>query len=232
MSRPFIRNLTFQSNDLGKEATIMLALINGDLKGLYEDFFPIVWKVSTFGKTGAYRAQATYTNQLAFSKSPGREWERHQRWNLRQDQCERLSSTLRLLAPTQAMMQDSEKTTLTQANDVYHFSPPQAGTSGVLQAVNKTGVVQDLAVGFMNKGDLMPTPALYFNEVGDESIVKAQFTPILHVYITSDYQETAILRGAIDTPAIWTQDLTALAENMTWNLKRDTATGRYTVVQA
>jgi hypothetical protein len=32
------------SNNLGKDATIMLALINGDLKGLYEDFFPIVWK--------------------------------------------------------------------------------------------------------------------------------------------------------------------------------------------
>ncbi|KAG1812557.1 uncharacterized protein BJ212DRAFT_1301531 [Suillus subaureus] len=213
MSRPFIRNLTFQSNDLGKEATIMLALINGDLQGLYEDFFPIVWKVSTFGKTGAYRAQATYTNQLAFSKA-------------------QVVNGNVISAGTCAKLNDGEKTTLTRTNDVYHFSSAQAGTSGVLQAVNKTGAVQDLAIGFMNKGDLMPTPALYFNEVGDESSVKAQFTPILRIYVTSDYQETAILRGAIDTPAIWTQDIAALAENTIWNLKRDTATGRYTIVQA
>ncbi|KAG1846388.1 hypothetical protein DFJ58DRAFT_730516 [Suillus subalutaceus] len=215
MSHPFIRNLTFQSNNLGKEAMIILALINGDLKGLYEDFFPIVWKVSTFGKTGgcAYRAQATYTNQLAFSKA-------------------QVVNGNVISAGTCVKINDSEKTTLTQANDVYHFSPPQAETSGVLQALNKTGAVQDLAIGFLNKGDLMPMPALYFNEVGDESSVKAQFTPILCVYITLDYRETAILQGAINTPAIWTQDLAVLSENMTWNLKRDTATGRYTVVQA
>jgi hypothetical protein len=212
MSRPFIRNLTFQSNNLGKDATIMLALINGDLKGLYEDFFPIVWKVSTFGKEGAYRAQATYTNQLAFSKA------------------QVVNGNL-ISAGTCVKINDSEKTTLTQANDVYHFSAPQAGTSGILQAENKTGAVQDIAVGFMNKGDLMPTPALYFNDVGDGSSVKAQFTPILRVYVTSDYQETAILRGAIDTPAIWTQDLAALAESTTWTLKRDMATGHYSIVQ-
>ncbi|KAG1865994.1 hypothetical protein F4604DRAFT_1682985 [Suillus subluteus] len=185
-----------RSNDLGKEAMVMLALINGDLKGLYKDFFPIVWK-----------AQATFTNQLAFSKA-------------------QVVNGNVISAGTCVKINDSEKTTLTQANDVYHFSPPQAGTSGILQALNKTGVVQDLVVSFLNKGDLMPMPVLYFNEVGshipkrrDESSVKTQFTPILRVYITSDYQETAILQGAIDTPAIWMQDLTVLAKNTTWNLK-------------
>ncbi|KAG1836442.1 hypothetical protein DFJ58DRAFT_846954 [Suillus subalutaceus] len=220
MSCPFIRNLSFQFNDLSKEVMIMLTLINGDLKGLYEDFFLIVWKVSTFRKTGAYRAQVTYTNQLAFSKT-------------------QVVNGNVISTGTCVKINDSEKTTLTQANDVYHFSPPQVGTSGILQAVNRTGAVQDLAVSFLNKGDLMPMPALYFNKVDphspkrrDESSVKAQFTPILHVYITSDYQETAILRGAINTPVIWMQDLAVLAENTTWNLKCDMATGRYTVIQA
>ncbi|KAG1864412.1 hypothetical protein F4604DRAFT_1928864 [Suillus subluteus] len=192
MSRPFIRNLTFQSNDLSKEATIMLALINGNLKGPLRGLLPDSLEGQHIREDG----RATYTNQLAFSK-------------------------------TQVVNGN-----VISAGTCVKINPPQAGTSGVLQAVNKTGAVQDLAVGFLNKGDLMPTPALYFNEVGDESSVKAQFTPILRVYITSDFQETAILRGAIDTPAIWTQDLAALAENTTWNLKHDTATGRYTVVQA
>jgi len=101
----------------------------------------------------------------------------------------------------------------------------------------------------MSPGDLMPKPALYFNEVGyvvfpfflllqsahsakcrDGSHVTARFTPVLRAYITSDYQETAIIRGAIDTPAIWSQDLSGLAESTTWTVKRDPATGHYTIV--
>jgi hypothetical protein len=96
----------------------------------------------------------------------------------------------------------------------------------------------------------MPKPALYFKEVGyvifpvfllqsahstkhrDGSHVTAKFTPILRAYITSDYQETAIIRGAIDTPAIWEHDLAALSDSTTWNLTRDPSTGHYTIEEA
>ncbi|KAG2037046.1 hypothetical protein BDR03DRAFT_1092153 [Suillus americanus] len=212
MSHIFTRNLTFESNDLGKEATIMLTF-DADMEGLYKDFFPVVWKVSTFGQTGSYRARATYTSQLAFSKP-------------------QVVDGNIIDAETSVKINVSEKTTLTEANDVYHFSPPQAGASGVLQAVNSTGDVQDIAVGFMSPGDLMPKPALYFNGVGDGSHVTARFTPVLRAYITSDYQETAIIRGAIDTPAIWSHDLAGLAQSTTWTIKLDAATGHYTIVQS
>ncbi|KAG1812562.1 uncharacterized protein BJ212DRAFT_457403 [Suillus subaureus] len=232
MSHLFTRNLTFQSNNLGKEATIMLTF-DADMEGLYEDFFPVVWKVSTFGKTGGrsyscvsesltyirplfpgpYEAHATYTSQLAFSKP-------------------QVVDGNIIDAETSVKINVSEKTTLTVANDVYHFSPPQAGVAGVLQAVNSTGDVQDIAVGFMSPKELMPKPALYFNGVGDGSHVTARFTPVLRVYVTSDYQQTAIIRGAIDTPAIWSQDLAELAESTTWTLNRDAATGHYTIVQS
>ncbi|KAG1770429.1 hypothetical protein EDD22DRAFT_948379 [Suillus occidentalis] len=211
MAHLFIRNLSFQSNDLGKEATLMLTFDAMD--GLYEEFFPVVWKVCKFGKSGPYRAHATYTSQLAFSKP-------------------QVVDGNIIDAETCVKINVGEKTFLTEANEVYHFSPPLAGSSGVLQAVNNTGAIQDIAVGFMIKGDLMPQPALYFNEVGDGSNVTAQFTPVLRAYITSDYQETAIIRGAIDTPAIWSQNLAAISESTTWNLNRDAATGHYTIVQA
>ncbi|KAG1802435.1 hypothetical protein EV424DRAFT_1545186 [Suillus variegatus] len=45
--QPFVKNLTFQSNDLVKEVTIMLTW-SPNVDGLYEDVFPIVWKVSKF----------------------------------------------------------------------------------------------------------------------------------------------------------------------------------------
>ncbi|KAG1846390.1 hypothetical protein DFJ58DRAFT_915380 [Suillus subalutaceus] len=210
---PFTRHLTFQSNDLGKEVTIMFALVDDNMKSLYKDRFPVVWKVSKFGKSGAYRAQATYTNQLAFSKA------QVTHWNF-------------ISAGTSVKVNVGQKTTLTEADDVFSFSSPQQGSSGFVQALNNTGVIQDIAVGFLNKGDLMPTPALYFDDVGDGSHVTAQFTPILRVYITSDYQETAIIRSAIETPVIWSQDLSGLAEHTNWNLTRDGVTGRYKIVRA
>ncbi|KAG1722829.1 uncharacterized protein EDB91DRAFT_1255882 [Suillus paluster] len=87
--------------------------------------------------------------------------------------------------------------------------------------------------GFANRGELMPVLALYFNGVlfpsfllrdihsiqrRDGSNATAEFTPIPRVYITSDYQETAVLQSAIETPMIWEYNLGALAEITTWNL--------------
>ncbi|KAG2128018.1 uncharacterized protein EDB93DRAFT_179915 [Suillus bovinus] len=210
--RPFVRNLTFQSNNLGKEVTLMLAW-SPNLDGLYQDVFPIVWKVTKFGKDGPYRATATYTAQLAFSRA-------------------QVDAGKVIGAATSVNININQKTMLTEANEVYHFSPPESGPAGILQAQNHTGSIQEIAVGFVNKGDFMPTPVLYFSDVGDGSRVTAKYTPVLRAYITADYEETAILRGQVDTPAIWTQDLTGLAQNTTWNLARDPNTGRYSLTHA
>ncbi|KAG2128528.1 uncharacterized protein EDB93DRAFT_171073 [Suillus bovinus] len=211
-SRPFVRNLTFQSNNLGKQVTLMLAW-DAHMEGLYNDVFPIVWKVSKFGKEGLFWLQATYTAQLAFSKTQVNNGE--------------VTS-----AGTSVNINNGEKTTLTETNELYQFSPPEAGTPDTLQAVNYTGTIEDIAVGFVNKGHLIPTPVLYFSDIGDGSRVKVKFTPVLCAYITSDYKEAAILRGQVDATAIWTQDLTALSQSTTWNLTRDPNTGRYSIAHA
>lgn len=104
--------------------------------------------------------------------------------------------------------------------------------------------------GFMTRGDLKPKPSLYYPEVGyvsfpvflfqcahstkrrDGSPIMAQFNTVLRAYITPDYQENAILREPIATFELWSHDLAALPENTTWNLKYDSSSGRYTIVQA
>ncbi|KAG1722834.1 uncharacterized protein EDB91DRAFT_1255888 [Suillus paluster] len=120
------------------------------------------------------------------------------------------------------MLELSEKTTLTEDNNVFQFSNPQKGVDGFLQVWNNTGLTQDICMaqlpGFANRRELMPVLALYFNGVGDGSNATADFTPIPRVYITSDYQETAVLQSAIETPMIWEYNLGALAEITTWNL--------------
>lgn len=163
----------------------------------------------------SYRNQATYTNQLAFFKP-------------------QVVGANIIDALACVELNVGEKTSLTEANDVYSFSSPVAGINDVLQAVNNTNTddVQDIAVGFMTRGDLMPKPVLYYNEVGDGSHVMAQLNTVLRAYITSDYEENTILRGPIGTPELWSHDVAALSESTTWNLKYDSSSGRYTIVQA
>ncbi|KAG1826568.1 hypothetical protein EV424DRAFT_1345530 [Suillus variegatus] len=90
------RRLAF--NDLDKEVTIMIAW-SPNLDGLYKDFFLIVWKVSKFGKSGLYWATETYTAQA------------------------QVESGKVISAATSVNINNSKKTTLTEAKDVYHFSP-------------------------------------------------------------------------------------------------------------
>ncbi|KAG2153858.1 hypothetical protein DEU56DRAFT_425470 [Suillus clintonianus] len=195
MSHAFVRNLSFQTKDLGREVTLLLTF-DGDVKGIYETFFPVVCWLTTFGQTGPYRMHATYTNQLAFSRP------------------------------------QVDNGSVVDAETCVEINNPVKGIPGYLEARNDTGSIQDIALGFMSPRDLMPRPVLYFKEVEDGSNITAQFTPMLRAYITSDYQDTAILHGAIDTPAIWEQNLAALSESTTWNLTRDPATGHYRITQA
>ncbi|KAG1791502.1 hypothetical protein EV424DRAFT_1649848 [Suillus variegatus] len=179
--RPFVKNLTFQSNDLGKEVTIMLAW-SPNVEGLYEDVFPIVWKVSKFGKSGRcfYSLAAKFPTYIR-ALFPG-PYLRPTRPSTMIDNINSLGSRLYMYrlafarvqvesgkvinAVTSININNSEKTILTEANDVYYFSTPQAGTSGILQAQNHTGTIQEIAVGFVNRGDIMPTFVLYFSDVG------------------------------------------------------------------
>ncbi|KAG2356355.1 hypothetical protein BDR07DRAFT_1492025 [Suillus spraguei] len=205
MSHILTRNLTFQSNDLGEETTIMLTF-DANVKSLYEDFFP--------GQQIRQDGYIQYSGDLHEPVFDG---------NITD-------------AGTSIKINDNQKTSLTEANDIYHFSTPESGTPGILQLV--LAIIFSFYFislyfpppGFISPGDLMPKPVLCFSDVGDGSHVTARFTPVLRLYVTSGYREIAIIRAAIDTPAIWSQDLTGLDESATWTLRRDAATGHYTLV--
>ncbi|KAG1868498.1 hypothetical protein F4604DRAFT_1956423 [Suillus subluteus] len=201
MASAFVRDLTFQTDDLGKEATLVL-MFHSDMECIYHKSFPVIWRTTSFGEMGRYSMRVTYTNQLAFSRVQIKGWER--------------------------IMQNGKKTTLTQTYDGFEFSVPEHGLPGYLEAINETEFVQDIAISTMNPGDSKPKPVLYFKDV---DVVKAKFAPILRAYISSDHQETSVLQGAICTDSIWEQDLTQLPECTTLTLRREPATGHYTITQ-
>lgn len=210
-TRAFVRELTFQTDNLGKEATLVL-MFHCDMESIYHKSFPVIWRTTSFGEKGPYSIRVTYTDQLAFSRVQIKDGK---------------------VVDTGIHIQiDSGKiTTLTQTDDGFEFSIPENGLPDYVEAFNESGFVQDIAISTINPGDSNSNPVLYFKGIEDGSLVKAKFTPILHAYISSDRQETSVLEGAICTDSIWEQDLAQLPEFTTFTLSREPATGHYTITQ-
>jgi hypothetical protein len=61
--------------------------------------------------------------------------------------------------------------------------------------------------------------------------VTAEFTPTLTAYVVTNYQQNQILRGAIQSPAIWSQNLAGLDTTTTWTFSKDIATGDFQLTQ-
>lgn len=209
-----IRNLTFQSNDLGQETTILLTF-DAEVEGLYDTVYPVVWKVLTFPKTGLRSFQVTYTNDLTFAKA------------------DVMSGNL-VDTYTDFKLKPGQQTTLTlddDDDDTLNFSSPVDGVNDYPTVKNETGDVQDLAFGFSSPTRLTsskPVPALFFKEVEDGSNATAQWKPVLRIYLESNYEETEILVDPIGSTAIWEQDLHRLFRNTTFNFERDSITGNCT----
>ncbi|KAG1815185.1 uncharacterized protein BJ212DRAFT_1300349 [Suillus subaureus] len=228
MTCAFVRDLTIQTGDLGKEATLVL-MFHSDMECIYHKLFPVIWRTTSLGEKGRYSMRVTYTNQLAFC---------------------RVQVNVGNIVDTETHVQidDGKKTTLTQTDDSFKFSVPKHGLPGYLEAINETGFIQHIAIGTMNPGDSKPKPVLYFKDVEhviffsfssmeltmqdrDGSLVKAKFALILRAYISSDHKEASVLEGAICTDSIWEQDLAQLPESTTLTLSRKPATGHYTITQ-
>lgn len=205
--------MSFQAKDLGKESMLLLTFDSEKLEGIYKRFYPVVWKVGDFPKTGVHVMKVTYTNQFVFSSV-------------------QVSKGKIADAETYVKIKNGERTNMIKENDAITFSAPHEGTDGVMQAWNKTEVVQNIAFGFMNSKEFLPAPVLFFEDVGDGSNVTAEFTPILRAYITSDYKENTFISKAIEAPMIWEKHLATLAEKTTWTLSREATTGHYKFTQA
>lgn len=211
MSTASVKNLTFESNNLGKESTLLLTF-DSDMPGMYENYFPVAWRVATFGAKDVHSLVVIYKHQFALTKP--------------QVQHERIID-----AATAVEINVDQTTTLTKDGNVFHFSTPVSGIPGALRVVNNTGETQDIAVGFLSPGEWIPKPALFFSKFESGSEITAQFTPKLRAYITSAYDEAAILRAAIHTSPIWECDLTALDQSTTWKITWDPINDCYAITE-
>ncbi|KIL59679.1 hypothetical protein M378DRAFT_996261 [Amanita muscaria Koide BX008] len=61
------------------------------------------------------------------------------------------------------------------------------------------------------------------------SSVQSEFIPILGGYITSDYKETAVLRGQISTPRHFKENLVQLPSRTNWKIEYNKDSGAYKI---
>jgi hypothetical protein len=213
MSGPFIRKLNFKSYDLGVKATLVLTFNSDTIPGIYKDVFPTAFKVTSFGEKGGYGFQATYKAQLGFTRA-------------------QLTGDNKVEpASTYIPINVGEKTKLTKDGSTYSFSTPtDIKPSKQIVAQNDTRGRENIGVGFfVGSPENAPSTILFFKDVGSTSSAQVQFTPILRGYITTDYQETEILRGQVASPVLFNRDLTQLEEETTWKITYNAGSGVFQI---
>lgn len=211
----FTRTLTFRANDLGKTSALVLTFDDNATPGIFKDVFPTAFKVSSFKAKGPYVFTVTYKADLGFTRA-------------------QVSGGTVEPASTYTPIQVGQETTLTKEGSppTYSFSDPNIIEPPTTQmiAMNGTNGLEDIGIGFFERPDREPTQMLVFKDVGTESRVQAEFTPILRAYVTSDYQQNALLKGQISTKPLFKEDLVMLREHTNWLLKYNPGSGKYEII--
>ncbi|KAM6494840.1 hypothetical protein JOM56_009463 [Amanita muscaria] len=210
----FTRTLTFRSNKLGRDSVLVLTFDDSSIPGIYHTVFPTAFKVSAFGADGADEFTVTYKSQLGFTRA-------------------QIDGGTVVPASTYIPINVGQKTVLTKRNDpaIYSFSIPEdiVPSTDQMVAQNNTDGKENIGVGFFTRPDRGPSQMLVFEGVGSGSSVQSEFTPILGGYITSDYKETAILRGQISTPVLFKENLVKLPPLTNWRVEYNAGSGVYAI---
>jgi len=210
---PFTRNLTFVANDLGREATLLLVFDDTGIPGQYRTIFPVAWKVSTFGASGAYSLKVTYHSEFGFTRA---------------------ESGGIVEASAFIHMNPGEKTILEKQGGVYQFTRPSLiqPPSPNMEVENGTSEHQDIGFGIFSQPERPPQDILLFDNLNAGSIAQiGQFNPIISAYVTSDYKQGQILRGQPTVPVILKENLAHLEQDTIWKLEYNPASGQFHIVR-
>ncbi|KAG8793422.1 hypothetical protein FRC12_002797 [Ceratobasidium sp. 428] len=207
------KTLNFYSYNLQKDTSVVLLFRPPANNKLFKDQFPVVWKVITFRARGHGKATVKYAARLAFGYA--------------QTDADNLVDS-----GAWTEVRSGEMTSITGDAGEKRFGgvTKREGTKLIVCKNNSSGRA-DLSIGFV-KGDGIDQrfePALVWTGVGAKSNVTAQFTPVLHAYVTRDYQASQLLRGEIETDEIWSQNINELDDVTGWNFEEDDANGGFSI---
>ncbi|KAL4077426.1 hypothetical protein J3A83DRAFT_1579712 [Scleroderma citrinum] len=252
------KNLQFVAKDLGTDAVLLLTF-DGEQQGIYSDFFPVAYKVIHFASQGAYTAQADFTSQIAFSAvdvQSGNVLPAKAYVQIAQGQHTRLfqeNGALHFSTPT--TLDDDTKKQLSligvleeaveaainvpvkligaAANALTGAKPaanPQKTKTVSVVATNDTGSVQTIALDVVYSHGIKQ-PLTVFPDVGHGKSVATKFNSKLRAYVTSEYKESSIIRGPVQSPLILDVDILQLGASTVFELKYDSASGKFTLIK-
>ncbi|KAG8833292.1 hypothetical protein FRC18_003876 [Serendipita sp. 400] len=205
-----------KANTVPKAVSLMLTF--DKIPGLLNEQQSVCWKVVKFPAAQEMSVAVTYKSQLCFVHP-------------------QISAGNIISASTTKNINVGEQTDLIVDKDsgVSMFTNPKPGRTGeneIIRCENKTGGIRDLSIGLRDSPDADPGIALYFPGVGTDSSVAARFTPVLRGFVTSNYVESEIIRGEIESGEVLHQNLASLADKTVWYLQWDGTTGQYSLVKA
>ncbi|TFK32749.1 hypothetical protein BDQ12DRAFT_728383 [Crucibulum laeve] len=206
------RVLNFFSDNIGQLVTLLLMFSPPPGGNLYTDEFPLAWEVIQLQGSGHSQATVTYTATTAFFVP-----------QIVQGNLVTSSNSEICLVGQQCVAAYNQT--------VEVITNVTTGTPGLLTCTNETPVAADIGIGFTDpKGDNLQ-PALLWTRVGVNSSVAAQFTPTLLVYAETQYQQTQIIKGEIQSPLLLSQNLVLLNPQTTYNVTINATTGQIQLTQ-
>jgi hypothetical protein len=108
------------------------------------------------------------------------------------------------------------------------FTEPVTATDGnkLFQVLNSTGSKQSMSIGTIDENEnYNPT----FNwQVGNTMSIQADLHPVLMGFVNLGFKESQFITANIMSKAMWTQNLTDLPTNTTWEVQEQ-PTGEYTI---
>ncbi|KAF8162601.1 hypothetical protein B0H34DRAFT_691983 [Crassisporium funariophilum] len=207
---PNSRKLKFSANGLEKEITLLLMFTPPPEGNPYEDVFPSCWKVITLKRGGPTAAIVEYTANTAFAVP-------------------QIDDGNLVTANSSALCDTGQKCTIVDDGVV---TPAVPGDAGHLICTNETVAATDVVVGLSDATGGDVEPALVWRNVAAKSRLMVQFTPFLEIYATDDYQETQVLKGAVESPLLWKKNLQTLDKQTTMSVSVDVITGQILIKDA
>ncbi|KAF8162585.1 hypothetical protein B0H34DRAFT_856275 [Crassisporium funariophilum] len=204
------RILKFSANGLDKPITLLLMFTPPAAGKPYQDVFPTCWKVITLKKGGPTGASVEYTANTAFA-SP------------------QVADGNLVTATSSALCGTGQKCSVVDDGVV---TPAVGGEAGYLMCKNETAGATDIAVGFSDATGGDVETVLVWTKVAVGSTIRAQFTPVMEIYATNDYQETQMLKGAVESPLLWKKNLQTLNKETTMSISVDGLTGKIDIKAA
>ncbi|KAF8751671.1 hypothetical protein RHS01_08249 [Rhizoctonia solani] len=216
--RDFALTITFV-----RDTTLMLMFEPPNSSKLYRDQFPVVWKVITFRAKGHSKAALHYQQRLAFGYA--------------QTDWDNLVDSAAWVEVAREVSRISGK-----AGHKRFGHNAKGHATKKLVCKNNTDSRANLSIGMSS--DILFEPLLIClkdSSGGDGINQRYEPTmlwtgvgslPILSAYITRDYKATEMLRGEVETDAIWTVNLDQLDDVTGWNLVEDDVTGAFGIERA